>query len=143
MINQISDYFYSYKNKVMEASDILEQCKEPLEEFTKLLKEQELDKKYQENFLTILGYTYRLEDINQRLFFTFQEAVYAIDLDKLMRKEDSLTLNSIVYALVMNFMINEYNGILDEETKQKAIETYKEIENRRAGEDNKYHKYQY
>lgn len=143
MINQISDYFYSYKNKVMEASDILEQCKEPLEEFTKLLKEQELDKKYQENFLTILGYTYRLEDINQRLFFTFQEAVYAIDLDKLMRKEDSLTLNSIVYALVMNFMINEYNGILDEETKQKAIETYKEIENRRASEDNKYHKYQY
>ena len=56
----------------------------------------------------ILGYSYRLEDISQRLFFTFSEAVYAIDLDKLMRNEDSLKLNCIVYTLVLDVLIKEY-----------------------------------
>ena len=45
------------------------------------MRKLELDKEFEENFLIILGYSYRLEDISQRLFFTFSEAVYAIDLD--------------------------------------------------------------
>ncbi|MGB0931304.1 MAG: hypothetical protein ACPGVB_11035, partial [Chitinophagales bacterium] len=40
----------------------------------------------------------------------FANDVYAIDLDRLMRNEDSLKLNSIVYTFVLNILINEFNG---------------------------------
>ena len=99
---------------------------------------------FEENFLTILGYSYRLEDIKQRLFFTFSEAVYAVDLDKLMRNEDSLKLNCIVYILVLNTLIKEYNTKqIDAEQKQKALEVYKKLEDRKSKENSKYHIYQY
>lgn len=92
----------------------------------------------------ILGYSYRLENISQRLFFTFSEAVYAIDLDKLMRNEDSLKLNSIVYILVLDSIIKEYKTKeVDEEQKAKAKEVYKKIEDKKAAENKKYHMYQY
>ncbi|RXJ84207.1 hypothetical protein [Arcobacter cloacae] len=101
-------------------------------------------KEYEENFLTILGYSYRLEDIKQRLFFTFSEAVYAIDLDKLMRNEDSMRLNSIVYIWVLDELIKEYlTNEINQEQKQKALEVYKKIEQRKAAENKKYHMYQY
>ena len=99
---------------------------------------------FEENFLTILGYSYRLEDIKQRLFFTFSEAVYAVDLDKLMRNEDSLKLNSVVYILVLETIIKEYKTKeVNIEQKQKALEVYKKIEERKAAENKKYHMYQY
>ena len=92
----------------------------------------------------ILGYSYRLEDISQRLFFTFSEAFYAIDLDKLMRNEDSLKLNSIVYILVLDSIIKEYKTKeINQEQKQKALEVYKKIEEKTAAENKKYHMYQY
>ncbi len=92
----------------------------------------------------ILGYSYRLEDVKQRLFFTFSEAVYAIDLDKLMKNEDSLKLNSVVYILVLDELIKEYlTNQINEEQKQKALEVYKKIEDRKATENKKYHMYQY
>ena len=104
----------------------------------------DLDKEFEENFLIILGYSYRLDDISQRLFFTFSEAVYAIDLDKLMRNEDSLRLNCIVYTLVLDTLIKEYNTKqIDEEQKKKALEVYKKIEEKKAKENSKYHIYQY
>ena len=90
MINEISNYLHGFKNKVMESDDILKTCKEKIYMYSKYLEEEGLKKDYEENFFTILGYTYRLEDNKQRLFYTFQEAVYAIDLDKLMKNEDSL-----------------------------------------------------
>lgn len=91
-----------------------------------------------------MGYSYRLEDIKQRLFFTFSEAVYAVDLDKLMKNEDSLKLNCIVYILVLNVLIKEYNTKqIDENLKQKALEVYKKLEERKAKENSKYHIYQY
>ena len=99
---------------------------------------------FEENFLTILGYSYRLEDIKQRLFFTFSEAVYAVDLDKLMRNEDSLKLNCIVYTSVLDVLIKEYNTKqIDEELKQKAITVYKIVEDKKVKENSKYHIYQY
>ena len=81
---------------------------------------------FEENFLTILGYSYRLEDIKQRLFFTFSEAVYAVDLDKLMRNEDSLKLNCIVYILVLDvsnrdFVKNQSDYIYILEEINKAL----------------------
>lgn len=144
MINQISEFFYSFKTKIVEAKDLASNYDKQIEEYANKLKEHSLDKEFEENFLTILGYSLRLEDISQRLFHTFQEAVYAIDLDKLMKNEDSLKLNSIVYILVLDVIIKEYNKKeVNEKLKEKAKETYQKIEDRKAKENQKYHMYQY
>ena len=144
MINKISEFIYGFKNKIVEADEIASNHAEQIKDFAVQLKEKGFDTKFEENFLTILGYTYRLEDVSQRLFFTFQEAVYAIDLDKLMKKEDSEELNSIVYILVLDEIIKEYKTKeINEEQKQKALEVYKRIEDRKASENKKYHMYQY
>ena len=143
MINEISDYLYSFKNKTMETEMIVKECESTIAKYANMLEKESLKVEFEENYLTILGYTYRLEDNKQRLFYTFQEAVYAIDLDKLMRNEDSLKLNSIVYVLVLDSIIKEYkNSIVNESEKQKALETYKIIQNRQAKENSKYHMYQ-
>lgn len=82
--------------------------------------------------------------MKQRLFFTFSEAVYAIDLDKLMRNDESLRVNCIVYILVLNTLVKEYlTKEINIEQKQKALEVYKKIEDKRAAENKKYHMYQY
>lgn len=143
MINKISEFIYGFKNKIVEADELASNYAELIKSFALELKENAFDKEFEDNFLTILGYSYRLEDITQRLFFTFQEAVYAIDLDKLMRNEDSLKLNSIVYILVLDVLINEYNTKeIDKEQKEKALQVYKKIEERKAQENKKYHMYQ-
>lgn len=70
--------------------------------------------------------------------------MYAIDLDKLTRNEDSLRLNCIVYTLVLDVLVKEFNTKqIDEVQKKKALEVYKKIEERRAKENSKYHIYQY
>lgn len=144
MIEEISDFLYAFKNKIIEAPKLVETYGESINSFAKQLKEENLHNEYEENFLTILGYTYRLDDISQRVFFTFQEAVYAIDLDKLMRNEESLKLNSIVYILVLDFLIEEYkSGSVNEELKAKAINTHKQLQEKKSQEDKKYHMYQY
>uniref|UniRef100_UPI00404818D8 hypothetical protein n=1 Tax=Aliarcobacter sp. TaxID=2321116 RepID=UPI00404818D8 len=67
-----------------------------------------------------------------------------MDLDKLMRNDESLKLNCIVYILVLDTLIKEYNTKeVNEEQKQKALESYKKIEERKAKENSKYHMYQY
>ncbi|MBU3013247.1 hypothetical protein KO488_00660 [Poseidonibacter lekithochrous] len=143
MINKISDYLYSFKNKVLEADMIVKTCEEEISKYSIYLEEKGLKKDYEDNFFTILGYTYRLDDNKQRLFYTFQEAIYAIDLDKLMRNEDSLKLNSIVYTLVLNSIIKEYKtSVINEVEKIKALDTYKIVQQRQAKENQKYHMYQ-
>jgi hypothetical protein len=144
LINEIANFIYCFKNKIVEAPVIANEYEEKISSFAKELKDLEFDKEFEENFLVILGYSYRLEDIKQRLFFTFSEAVYSIDLDKLMRNEDSLKLNSIVYILVLDSIIKEYKTKeINIEQKQKAVEVYKKIEERKAAENKKYHMYQY
>lgn len=144
MIKQISDFFYSFKNKLVEAETLINTHSSRIYEFNDYLIKNGFDKEYEENFLTILGYSQRLEDISQRLYFTFQEAVYAIDLDILMKNEDSKRLNSIVYILVLKFLIDEYKGLeINKEFKIKALQTYKQIEESKHKEDKKYHMYQY
>lgn len=143
MVEEISDFIYGFKNKVVEADDIVSKHEQTIGEFTKRIKEENLNKEYEENFLTILGYSYRLDDVSQRVFFTFQEAVYAIDLDRLMRNKDSEKLNCIVYILVLDVLIKEYETKeINEELKEKALEVYKKIEERKAKENKKYHMYQ-
>ena len=144
LITEISNFIYSFKNKIVEANEIALKYEEQIVLFANELRKLELDKEFEENFFIILGYSYRLEDISQRLFFTFSEAVYAIDLDKLMRNEDSLKLNSIVYILVLESIIKEYKTKeINIEQKQKAIDVYKKIEEKKAAENKKYHMYQY
>ena len=144
LIAEISNFIYSFKNKIVEANEIALKYEEQIVSFANKLRELELNKEFEENFFIILGYSYRLEDISQRLFFTFSEAVYAIDLDKLMRNEDSLKLNSIVYILVLESIIKEYKTKeINIEQKQKALDVYKKIEEKKAAENKKYHMYQY
>lgn len=143
MTSGISDYFHAFKNRILEAEEIYAKCGKDILEFEKKLQEIESLDDYENNFLVILGYTYRLNDISQRLYYTFQEAVYAIDLDKLMRNEESLKLNTIVYTLVLANIIKEYESKqVDEDIKQKAILEYKKLEERKAKENSKYHMYQ-
>lgn len=144
MIKNISDFIYSFKNNIVEAEEIVSNFDTVISKFAEDLKKEKFNEEFEENFLTILGYSYRLDDISQRLFFTFQEAVYAIDLDKLMKNEDSLRLNSIVYILVLDEIIKEFKTKkINEEQKQKALTVYKKIEDRKAAENKKYHMYQY
>ena len=144
LITEISNFIYSFKNKIVEANEIATKYEEQIVSFANELKNLDLDKEFEENFLIILGYSYRLDDISQRLFFTFSEAVYAIDLDKLMRNNDSLKLNSIVYILVLESIIKEYKTKeINIEQKQKALDIYKKIEEKKAAENKKYHMYQY
>lgn len=144
LINEICDFIYYFKNRVVEADEIASKYAQKISDFSSELKKLELDKEFEDNFYTILGYSYRLDDVKQRLFFTFSEAVYAIDLDKLTRNEDSLKLNCIVYTLVLDVLVKEFKTKeIDEIQKKKALEVYKKIEERRAKENSKYHIYQY
>ncbi|MGA1941194.1 hypothetical protein [Arcobacter sp. YIC-310] len=144
MTNEISNYFHAFKNKILEADEIYAKCGKDILEFEKLLIESEPLEDYENNFLVILGYTYRLDDVSQRVYYTFQEAIYAIDLDKLMKNEDSLKLNTIVYTLVLANILREYESkSVDETIKEKAILEYKKLEEKKAKENSKYHIYQY
>ncbi|XPV67428.1 MAG: hypothetical protein ACNI25_08875 [Halarcobacter sp.] len=144
MIKEIADFLHSFKNKTIETNILVNNHSKEIKDYAKSLIEKGFNKEYEENYLTILGYSFRLEDINQRIYFTFQEAVYAIDLDKLMKNSDSLKLNSIVYILVLDSLFDEYlSGKIDESLKQKALEVYKKIEDKKAQENKKYHMYQY
>lgn len=61
-----------------------------------------------------------------------------------MRNDDSLRVNCIVYILVLNTLVKEYlTKEINIEQKQKALEVYKKIEDKRAAENKKYHMYQY
>ena len=143
MSKDISDYLHGFKNKNLEANEIAENCTAKISAYASVLKEDGSKKTYIENFYTILGYSYRLKDIEQRLFYTFQEAVYAIDLDKLMRNEESLKMNTIVYTLVLDSILLEYtSSIINEEEKVTALDVYKRIQDRQSKENSKYHMYQ-
>ncbi|RXJ83609.1 hypothetical protein [Arcobacter sp. CECT 8985] len=136
-------FFCEFKNKIVKTDDLVTNYKEIIKKYDLYLNNSNFNEKYKQNYLTILGYAYRLENIEDRIFYTFQEAVYAIDLAKIMKDEDSLNLNSIVYILVLNRLIDDYLGEnINEEEKQLAIKTYKQIEEKRAKENHKYHVYQ-
>lgn len=144
MIEEISQFFYSFKTKVVESNTLEKEYANTIFDFAQKIKDEKLDEEFRENFLLILGYTLRLEDISQRLFFTFQEAIYAIDLDFQMRDEESKKLNSIVYILVLEVILKELQTKqVDEVLKQDALEAYKKLEGRKAKENKKYHMYQY
>lgn len=144
MTEEISQFFYSFKTKVVESNTLEKEYANTIFDFAQKIKDEKLDEEFRENFLLILGYTLRLEDISQRLFFTFQEAIYAIDLDFQMRNEESKKLNSIVYILVLEVILKELQTKqVDESLRQEAILAYEKLEKQKAKENKKYHMYQY
>ena len=85
-----------------------------------------------------------MENKGQRLYYTFGEAISAIDIAKLTSDIESLNMNATVYILVIDICIDEFlNNDIDEDEKQKAIEFYKNLEEQRSKENKKYHMYQY
>ncbi|PLY09017.1 MAG: hypothetical protein C0626_08345 [Arcobacter sp.] len=142
MFEELTQFLYQYKNKQLEANEI-SKLKDDFDKYKIDITNSEYFDKYYNNYLNIKGYTYRLDDRAMRLFYTFQEAVYSIDLAKLTRDEDGVLLNSIVYTLVLCDCIDEYLGnSIDETIKQKAIEFYKNEQKRVSAENKKYHMYQ-
>ena len=142
MFEELTQFLYQYKNKQLEANEI-SKLKDDLDKYKVEITNSEYYDKFYDNYLNIKGYTYRLDDSSMRLFYTFQEAIYSIDLAKLTRDEDGILLNSIVYTLVLCDCIDEYLGnSINEDTKQKAIEFYKNEQKRVSAENKKYHMYQ-
>ncbi|RXJ90492.1 hypothetical protein CRV01_04850 [Arcobacter sp. CECT 8983] len=144
MIEEISQFFYSFKTKIVDSNTLEKEYSKQIFDFAQKIKDEKLQEEYRDNFLLILGYTLRLEDISQRLFFTFQEAIYAIDLDFQMKNEESKKVNSIVYILVLEVILKELQiKQIDEELKQEALNAYEKLEKQKAKENKKYHMYQY
>ncbi|WP_419764478.1 MAG: hypothetical protein ACNI28_11965 [Arcobacter sp.] len=142
MFEELTQFLYQYKNKQLEANEI-SKLKDDFDKYKIEITNSEYYDKFYNNYLNIKGYTYRLDDSSMRLFYTFQEAVYSIDLAILTRDEDGVLLNSIVYTLVLCDCIDEYLGnSINEDIKQKAIEFYKNEQKRVSAENKKYHMYQ-
>lgn len=67
-----------------------------------------------------------------------------MDTAKLMRDNETLNMNSIIYPVIIDICIDEYLGNpLDQNEKEKAVDAYKTLEEQRSKEDKKYHIYQY
>lgn len=133
-----------FKNKNLSSEDIAQNCFSKIDSFSKEIKQNSLNLQYEDNFFTILGYSYRIDDISQRLYFTFQEAILAVDLEKMMGNNEGIKLNTIVYILVLEVILKEYiSNEVDLQQKQKALNSYKKIEEQKAKENKKYHMYQY
>ncbi len=141
--NKIKDFFLGFKNSTIDEKDIISNEINTINSFFEEIKNEEYTSSIEKNILTIYGYTFRLNDLNQRLYYTFSEAVNAINMDNLMKNEEGVKLNSYVYLYVIKLLINEIqNDNVDEELILKAKKTYQEMENNKAKE-NKYHVYQY
>ncbi len=127
----------------MEASEIIEH-KDTIKEFANNVRQSDDFEEFHETYLHIRGYAYRLEDAQQRLFYTFSEAVSSVDMAKLMRDDEALKMNCQIYLIILDICIDEFLGqAINEEEKQKAIDSYKELEKQKSKENKKYHTYQY
>ena len=142
-INLIKSFFKKYKREDLEFEDII-LLKDEITKYYECINKNEFFKEYYNNYLLVKGYTYRLENIKHRLYHTFKEAVYAIDLSVLTRDEEGVKVNSYIYILVLNEMIAEcLNEDYNINEKEKAISFYALEQKRKSEEDAKYHKYQY
>lgn len=137
------EFFIGFKNKDREIEDIIN-LRNEISSYAKEIRQSDYFKEFYNNYLLIKGYTYRLKDDKQRLFYTFQEAVYALDLSKLTKDEEGIKLNSFIYMVIIEDCIKEYENIdLDEKEKENAILHYEKEQKKKSAEDSKYHMYQY
>ena len=140
---RLKDFYLEFKNQQIDEKEIINTHKEIIFFFNNEILEDDYTKEIEENILLIYGYTFRLNDNNQRLFYTFSEAVNAINMENLMRNEDGVKLNAYVYTRVLKLILDEIiNNNIDKEFKLKAINAHKALEDAKAKE-NKYHVYQY
>jgi mRNA-degrading endonuclease RelE of RelBE toxin-antitoxin system len=142
LFEEATQFLYQYKNNQLEAKDV-SKLKDEFDKYKNEIINSEYYDKFFDNYLNIKGYTYRLEKSDLRLFYTFQEAIYSVDLAKLTRDEEGVLLNTVVYILVLSDCIDEYLGNnIDENLKQKALEFYQNEQKRISAENKKYHMYQ-
>ncbi len=142
-LEKILNFFIAYKNKEQEVEDILN-MKENITLYNNSIRNSDYFKEYYDNYLLIKGYTYRLVDDKQRLFYTFREAVYSCDLAKLTKDDEGIKLNSFIYMCVIKDCISELlEEVINEDEKQEAIAHYEKEQKRKSQEDSKYHMYQY
>jgi len=109
-----------------------------------LTARQSINNEHYTLFLNTLGYAYRLKDSAQRLYYTFNEAVSAVDIATLTKDVKSLDTYMCIYSMVLDICILDYlkkEVPLDE--IEKAISIYKELEKEKSKENKKYHAYQY
>ena len=142
-LEKILTFFIEYKNKEQEVEDIINN-KEIIVLYNNAIRNSEYFKEHYTNYLLIKGYTYRLEDVKQRLFYTFREAIYSCDLAKLSKDEEGIKLNSFIYMCIIKDCITELlKEDFNEDEKQEAIVYYDKEQKRKSQEDSKYHMYQY
>lgn len=141
--DRLKDFYLGFKNQQIDEKEIISNYKKIIFSFDDEILKDDYAEQIEENILLIYGYTFRLNDNNQRLFYTFSEAVNAINMENLMRNEDGVKLNAYVYTRVLKLILDEIiNNNIDKEFKLKAINAHKSLEDAKAKE-NKYHVYQY
>ncbi|HIP12574.1 MAG TPA: hypothetical protein EYG73_07640 [Arcobacter sp.] len=140
-MENIIELLLTCKNKNLEENEIIE-FENDINKFSSQARENISDENY-ELFLNTLGYAYRLENSAQRLYYTFNEAVSAVDIAKLTNDIDSLENYSFIYSMALNTCILDYlkKDINDDEI-QEAITVYKKLEEQKSKENKKYHAYQ-
>lgn len=139
LIKELMEFFLKNKFKNLDTNEIVSF---KIDKYLEKIKQLDLKTKYYDNYLIILGYTQRLEKIDQKIYFTFLEAINAIDFAKQTNDKDSIELNCIVYILVMKNLIDEFNGIINKEEKILAFEKYNKMQEQKNNENKKYYMYQ-
>jgi len=95
-------------------------------------------------FLNTLGYAYRLNDSSQRLYYTFNEAVSAVDIANLTNDNVALGNYTYIYSMVLDICISDFlKENINKDEVEKAINQYKKFEEEKSKENKKYHQYQY
>ncbi|MCK5295161.1 MAG: hypothetical protein KAJ49_10930 [Arcobacteraceae bacterium] len=142
-MGNIKDFLLQFKNQTIEENEIIKH-KDIIKEFAQNIRKKDDLKEYYDVFLTTLGYSYRLENAAQRLYYTFGEAVTAMDIANLTKDEKLLEINEYIYSLILDICIDEFlQNNIDEEEKNNAISSYKKLEAQKSKENSKYHTYQY
>ena len=142
-MTNIKEFLLQFKNQSIDENEIIKH-KDIIKNFANKIRKKEDLSQYYDVFLTTLGYSYRLENSAQRLYYTFGEAVTAMDIANLTKDEKLLETNEYIYSLILDICIDEFlENSIDEDEKNNAIKSYKKLEEQKSKENKKYHTYQY
>ena len=141
-MQNITDLLLNCKNKNLEESEIVK-FKDEISSYAKEARKNISAENYI-LFLNTLGYAYRLKDAAQRLYYTFNEAVSAIDIAMLTNDTLALENYTYIYSLSLDMCILDFSKEeVDQEEIENAILQYKKFEEEKSKENKKYHQYQY
>ena len=130
------------KNKNLSENEIIK-FKDDISIFSKESRKTISNENYL-LFLNTLGYAYRLNDSSQRLYYTFNEAVSAVDIANLTNDNVALKNYTYIYSMVLDICISDFlKENINKDEVEKAISQYKKFEEEKSKENKKYHQYQY